>query len=251
MAAGRPKGPDRTEAGSESLVWRVLAYLREKRFEPGDRLPGERYLAERFGVGRNTLREAFAALVALRVLETRPHSGAYLRKTAAESSFETLVLLADLGAPPSKREVLESIEIRLALEQLAVRLACQRRNAEDVRQLTETVEATEQLVAEGGNICALDQAFHTALAEATHNTVLVRVLHAFFRLSLIRRQEYFEDAAKGRHTAEEHRALAQAIIARDADATEVMIRAHLLAARRYWEENLSEPAPPRADGTSG
>lgn len=254
-----PEGKGRTasqpEAASASLVWKIVEYLREKRFEPGDRLPGERYLAERFGVGRNTLREAFAALVALRVLETRPHSGVYLRKSAVESSFETLVLLAELGAPPSKREVLESLEIRLALEQLAVRLACERRGPEDLRRLTETVEATERALAESGNICALDQAFHTALAEASHNTVLVRILHAFFRLSLARRQAYFEDVDKGRQAAEDHRALAQAISARDAAQAEILIGGHLGTARQYWEEHLrepaSEPAPSRADGIAG
>src|SRR5690606_42166350 len=90
-----------------------------------------------------------------------------LRKSAVESSFEALVLLAELGAPPSKREVLESIEIRMALEQLAVRLACERRGPEDLRRLTDTVEATDRVLATSGNICALDQSFHTALAEAS------------------------------------------------------------------------------------
>lgn len=232
-----------SDAGSASLVWRIVEYLREKRFEPGDRLPGERYLAERFGVGRNTLREAFAALVALRVLETRPHSGVYLRKSAGESSFEALVLLADLGAPPSKREILESIEIRLALEQLAVRLACERRQPEDVRRLTETLAATDRLLAQSANIYAMDQAFHTALAESTHNTVLVRILHAFYRLSLVRRKEYFEDPAKGRQAAADHRALAQAVIAQDAAEAGALIREHLLNAHRFWEGTLSD-APP-------
>lgn len=242
MASRKPARP---ESGSASLVWKIVEYLREKRFEPGDRLPGERQLAERFGVGRNTLREAFAALVALRVLETRPHSGVYLRKSAGESSFETLVLLAELGTPPSKREILESIEIRLALEQLAVRLACERRQPEDIRQLTQTLQATDRLLAQGGNIYRLDQAFHTVLAESTHNTVLVRILHAFYRLSLARRQEYFEDVAKGRQAAEDHRGLAQAVMARDAARAEALIRAHLMTARRYWEESLSE-APVQA-----
>jgi DNA-binding FadR family transcriptional regulator len=254
VADGKSRVGARSETASASLVWKIVEYLREKRLEPGDRLPGERYLAERFGVGRNTLREAFAALVALRVLETRPHSGVYLRKSAVESSFEALVLLAELGAPPSKREVLESIEIRMALEQLAVRLACERRGPEDLRRLTDTVEATDRVLATSGNICALDQSFHTALAEASHNSVLVRILHAFYRLSLARRQTYFEDVEKGRQAAEDHRALVQAITARDAAQAEILMSGHLGMARRYWEEHLTEPAAeaaPRAGEMAG
>ena len=110
----------------------ILAYLRDRRLQPGDRLPSERDLAERLGVGRNAVREALATLVTLRIVESRPNSGIYLRHVEREGSFEALVMLTDMGAVPTPVEVAETMEVRGHLEVLAAGLACQRRTeAED------------------------------------------------------------------------------------------------------------------------
>ena len=50
------------------------------------------------------IREALATLTTLRVLESRPNSGIYLRRVSTDSSFETLVMLADLGETPAAIE---------------------------------------------------------------------------------------------------------------------------------------------------
>lgn len=246
MAEGQSQATDSLASavefpnGSEdSLVWKILDYLREKRFEPGDRLPGERNLATRFGVGRNTLREAFAALIALRVLESKPHSGIYLRKRAAESSFETVVLLAELGTPPSTQEVLDSIEVRQVLELEAAQLACERRTQADLDRLAELVQATDRVLEENGNIAELDHAFHMALAEAAHNTILVRILHAFYRLSLNRRHTYFADVNNGRRSARSHADMVQAIRDQDPKRAATLMAEHLTNARYYWRDLLA------------
>ncbi|MEX0730206.1 MAG: FadR/GntR family transcriptional regulator [Aquisalimonadaceae bacterium] len=243
MAAGTPQAPgavdsllDSSSGSEDSLVWKILDYLREKRFEPGDRLPGERSLATRFGVGRNTLREAFAALIALRVLESKPHSGIYLRKRAAEASFETVVLLAELGTPPSSQEVLDSIEVRQVLELEAAQLACARRTETDIEKLTDIVNATNALLKDEGNIADLDHAFHMTLAESTHNTILARILHAFYRLSLERRYTYFSVLSNGRRSAASHEQIVEAISRQDPEQASALMAEHLTNARYYWRE---------------
>lgn len=230
--------PQAQEHPPNPIVRDILAFLQERRLQPGDRLPAERALAERLGVGRNALREALATLITLRVIEARPNSGIYLRRISTESSFETLGMLADMGVNPTPKEILETMEVRAALELLAVRLACERREEPDLARLRTVLAQTDRELREGLNIHASDTAFHLALLEATHNEVLVRVLNSFYRFSAARRKAMFINAAQGRATAREHHKLYEALVARDVATAQDLIQRHMERARTYWKEVL-------------
>lgn len=218
----------------------ILAYLRDRRLQPGDRLPSERDLAERLGVGRNAVREALATLVTLRIVESRPNSGIYLRHVEREGSFEALVMLTDMGAVPTPVEVAETMEVRGHLEVLAAGLACQRRTEADLARMEAVLGRTEQVLAEGGNIAAADTEFHVALVDATHNSVLVRVLHAFYRFTGRRREAMFADTVQGRASLLDHRRLLGHIRARDAAKAQLLILRHMDRARSYWSSVLGD-----------
>ena len=218
----------------------ILAYLRDRRLQPGDRLPSERDLAERLGVGRNAVREALATLVTLRIVESRPNSGIYLRHVEREGSFEALVMLTDMGAVPTPVEVAETMEVRGHLEVLAAGLACQRRTEADLARMEAVLRRTEQVLAEGGNIASADTEFHVALVDATHNSVLVRVLHAFYRFTGRRREAMFADTVQGRASLLDHRRLLGHIRARDAAKAQLLILRHMDRARSYWSSVLGD-----------
>ncbi|WP_398493112.1 FadR/GntR family transcriptional regulator [Variovorax sp.] len=226
-----------TGAGNGAIAG-ILAYLRDRRLQPGDRLPSERDLAERLGVGRNAVREALATLVTLRIVESRPNSGIYLRHVEREGSFEALVMLTDMGAVPTPVEVAETMEVRGHLEVLAAGLACQRRTEADLARMEAVLQRTEQVLAEGGNIAAADTEFHVALVDATHNSVLVRVLHAFYRFTGRRREAMFADTVQGRASLLDHRRLLGHIRARDAAKAQLLILRHMDRARSYWSSVL-------------
>jgi DNA-binding FadR family transcriptional regulator len=234
-AARHDTGAEHT---SNHIVRAILAYLQERRLQPGDRLPSERSLAEKLGVGRNALREALATLTTLRVVEARPNSGIYLRRLSTESSFETLVILADLGSSPTRTEIAETMEVRGALEQIAVKLACTRRDHADLEALRAINERTERRLRAGGNIVEDDTDFHLALVGASHNSVLVRVLNAFYRMTAQRRKAVFASREHGRASARDHRKLAEAIERREIDLAQDLIRKHMERARSYWKEVL-------------
>jgi DNA-binding FadR family transcriptional regulator len=242
--------PVRTDpqSGSSAVIAGIIDYLKERRLQPGDRLPSERDLAERLGAGRNAVREALATLVALRMVESRPNSGIYLRHVERESSFEALVMLADMGASPTPTEVAETMEVRAHLEALSARLACERRTLEDLERLVAILERTDQVLAAHGNIAKVDTEFHIALVDATHNSVLVRVLNAFYRYTAKRREVLFSDHTHGVTSAREHRKLVEHIRNRDAGKAEALILKHMNRARNYWSTLLGGPAakPPRA-----
>ena len=219
-----------------------MAYLQERRLQPGDRLPSERDLAERLGVGRNGVREALATLTTLRVLESRPNSGIYLRRVSTDSSFETLVMLADLGSTPSATEIVETMEVRAPLELLGAQLACARRTDEDLALLDDVLMRTDALLKAGGNIVELDTEFHLALIAAAHNSVLARVLNSFYRYTAARRKAWFGNLAQGRSTARDHRKMVQAVRARDPGQVSALVEHHLARAKAYWRTVLGDDA---------
>ncbi|MDB6001431.1 MAG: FadR family transcriptional regulator, partial [Rhizobacter sp.] len=204
-------------------------------------LPSERDLAERLGVGRNAVREALATLVILRIVESRPNSGIYLRHMERESSFEALVMLTDMGATPTPTEVAETMEVRAHLEVLAAGLACKRRTDADLARLEGVLRRTDEVLAQQGNIAAVDTEFHIALVDATHNSVLVRVLNAFYRFTARRRSVLFADREHGRASALDHRRLLKHIVKRDAAKAEAAILRHMDRARSYWSIVLGKP----------
>lgn len=234
------QAPDIRETGSTAVIAGIIDYLKERRLQPGDRLPSERDLAERLGAGRNAVREALATLVTLRMVESRPNSGIYLRHMERDSSFEALVMLTDMGATPTPTEVAETMEVRAHLEALSVGLACERRTEEDLARLEDVLRATDEVLAAEGNIARMDTEFHIALVDATHNSILVRVLNAFYRFTARRREVMFADHTNGVASAREHRKLVDFIRARDLDKAEALILRHMNRGRNYWSTALAK-----------
>jgi DNA-binding FadR family transcriptional regulator len=225
-----------TRDAPSPVVRGILGYIREQDLHPGDRLPSERAFAELLGVGRNALREALATLATLRIIEMRPNSGIYLRSVSTESSFEALVMLAEMGSPPTPEEITETMEVRVALELMAVKLCCMRREESDLIQLRQILAEGEKVLAAGGNIVDADTAFHLALVSASHNSVLVRVLNAFYRFTARRRKALFTGHTHAKASIEDHQKLFDAIAARDIDRGQELIRRHMDRARLYWRE---------------
>jgi GntR family transcriptional repressor for pyruvate dehydrogenase complex len=223
---------------SNSVFAGILAYLQDRRLQPGDRLPSERDLAERLDVGRNAVREALATLVTLRVVESRPNSGIYLRHLAHDASFEAVVLLTDMGATPTPTEVAETMEVRAHLEVLAVRLACQRRDDADLARIAEILDRTDALLERKGNIAQIDTEFHIAVVDAAHNSMLVRTLNAFYRFTARRREVLFSDHAQGVASARDHRLLHGYIQRREVAPAEQLVLRHMERARNYWSNVL-------------
>ncbi|MGA2550267.1 MAG: FadR/GntR family transcriptional regulator [Burkholderiaceae bacterium] len=234
------------------LVGRMLTFFRERGYETGERLPSERALAERFGVGRNALREALSTLSALRVIESRPNSGIYLRRMSTDSSFETMVLLVEMGEPPSQQELEDTLEVRRPLELCAVQLACERRTETDLENMWSVITTTEAILANKGNIHAQDTAFHIALVKGSHNDVLVRVLNSFYRLSESRRLALFADPKRGAESARQHEKLYEAVKTRDVIKATSLMEAHIHRATIYWSEILGgKERPARAARAQG
>lgn len=219
-------------------IGNIMSLVRAKRIEAGERLPSERDLAERFDMSRGVIREALATLEVMRFIERRPNSGIYLRDTEVEGSFEALVLQAHLGLPIKTSEVVQALELRRIMEVQAVRLACERATAKDLRFIRSILEGADKRMAGGESIEIEDKNFHLAIVAATKNDVFLRVVNAFYEVSQPRRKMYFLNIERSMFSNREHYSIYEALEKADADAAAQAMDNHLLSAAAHWKELL-------------
>ncbi len=174
------------------------------------------------------------------MVEARPQSGIYLRELRQQSSFEALVLLSQLGLPPTESEIAETMEVRASLERTAIELACARRDDNDLAALERVLLATAAVIKAKGNIAEEDNAFHLALVGAAHNAILVRVLNAFYELTLPRRRLYFARLLRGKASHRQHEQIVDAIRRRDVARGIELMHRHMETARTYWRAELAD-----------
>jgi DNA-binding FadR family transcriptional regulator len=236
-AATRPL-PAAAEDERSALTGRLLTFIAERRMAPGERLPSERELAERFAVGRNAVREAIAVLETVRMLERRPNSGIYLRAHGRDGSLDALVLQADLGIPLTEAEVAELVELRRMMELQGMALACARRTDAALARIDAALAGGAGAIARGENFADPDAAFHLAVAEATGNRVFLRVVNSFYLLSRSRRRHYFADGTRAPGSQAQHAAMREAIAMGDADRAAALMGGHLRGVESYWHELL-------------
>ena len=191
--------------------------------------PTERALAEQFGVTRHALRRALAALRARGEAPPSPR-----RLSAAQPLRAATALLAEDTNP------LEVLEIRLALEPALARLAALRATPAAIARIVKASSTPP-----GADVATADLAFHEAVATGARNglaAALYGVLRGVAAIEHARLGEELEGVFSGARVAArdaEHRAVAEAIAARDPDAAEAAMRAHLQAVAKALTSRLT------------
>jgi DNA-binding FadR family transcriptional regulator len=240
LAGVRPNGvnSNKSSPATQKLLSKLLPFLRERRFQPGDRLPSERDLAQRFEVSRSNVREAIAVLETHRFVECRPQSGVFLRSGHRDAGLDVMLLEQDAGLPLTPADVRDLYEFRQMLEVRAVEMAAIRRTPRDISRIDSILLMSEDRLKRGLSLADQDAQFHLAVIEAGHNQLLVRAANWFYLLSGQRRQHYFAKAAHAKRSLNEHIALRDAIRDGDRDRAEALMNTHLKGLERYWLDTL-------------
>ena len=219
---------DRAAAG-------IATEIRDGRLLPGSRLPTEQELMVALGVSRTVVREAVSALRADGLVVTRQGSGAFVAQDASRVPFRI-----DPDSIASITDVLDVMELRLAIEVEAAALASERATARQIGAIMRAHAAIDAAVARGDAAVNEDFLFHRAIATATVNAQFVQFLE-FLGRHVIPRQRVRAAIARpseqreylGR-IQEEHLRIAQAIGARDPAGARRTMRAHLVnSLKRY------------------
>ncbi len=146
----------------------IIKNIEAGQLPPGSRLPAQRDLARRLGVGRSSIREAINALVVLGYLEVIQGKGTYIRQCLPQTDPSMEKLNAALAAG----SIFDLMEARLLLESESASLAAQRAGKSHIRKLRETIARLKTNTREYTVFLQADTAFHKAVAEATGNVVI-------------------------------------------------------------------------------
>lgn len=190
--------------------------------QPGDTLPSERELAERYRVGRSSVREALRMLESRGLIESRG-SGAFVIAPWRNPFQEPLSLVVS-GEDVDRTQL---FEVRRMLEAEAAALASARRSVGDLELLHEATDEMERSLDSPDDFVAADIRFHLVLAEATGNRLLLHLMQAIReRLTEMFGTVYRFPGGPERSIAQ-HRLITQAVEAEDGARARQQMTAHI------------------------
>jgi len=219
----------KTVGTKSRLVDRVVGEIEELiisgQLQPGMKLPPERELTEQLGVSRTVVREASHILVAKGLLDSRPGVGTTVRKMTENQVAESLSLLLKTRAEDAS--FFDLCQVRRILEVEIAGLAAQQATEEEIEHLKQVVAEMERVQDTPKLLSTKDTDFHRALAQTSHNPILV----VFVDLIRDLMREYSElinphiDPRK--HVLPDHHRIVEQIAAKNVEGARQAMYAHL------------------------
>ncbi|MDQ2998312.1 MAG: FadR family transcriptional regulator [Chloroflexota bacterium] len=246
----------KTVERESTLTTRVTAEIEHLivggQLQPGKRLPSERELADQFGVSRTVVREAVRGLVAMGLLEVRPGSGTIIRSPSARSVTQSMSLFLRSGQAVLDHTKVH--EVRRVLEIEIAGMAAERRTDEDLARLHLILDEMEAIVkppqivsSERDHYAANDVAFHSALAQATHNELFSLLLDSVVDVMIKVRQMGFDVPGSLLQALAFHRAILAQVEAGDAAGAREAMRVHLIDSEDVMRQGLALRAARQAE----
>lgn len=222
----------------EDIVAQIKALIADGRLKSGDQLPSERELSEMFQVSRTSVREAIRALESMGLIETRSGEGTYVA-----SSVETLLSPLASVILQQKDVLLEIFEARKIVEPEIAALAAERASPEEIQQLEAILEEQARQIAEGETGVEADTAFHSTLAQAAKNKILLRLNDAIVDSLRETRERSLQTDGRPARSLAGHRKILEAIRSKNP----VRARGAMLEHLEAIEHNILKPQEgPRA-----
>ena len=214
---------------SHGVISQIELLILRGILHPGERLPSERELSERFGVSRPSLREAVAELQRRGLLESRPNAGIFVGDVLGSAFSPALIELF----ASHEEAVSDYIDFRRDMEGLAAERAARHGSDTDL-EVIDTIFAKMEAAHQKRDPtteAALDADFHMAIIEASHNVVMLHMMRSMYELLrqgvFYNRQMMFRNRMTRDQLLDQHRAINTALQARDAAATREAVGQHM------------------------
>lgn len=226
------------ETPVDKIIRQIRSLITSGQLKPGDRLPPERKLSEKLGVGRTNVRDAIKKLEFYGILKTMPQSGtivAGLGIAALEGLISDVLKMED-------SDFRSLVETRVLLETQSARLAAKRRTAEDIITLQTALTNHRKKVELGEAAIEEDLIFHLKIAEASKNTVS-RSLMMIITPDIINNFITLDICSDNRNTSalEEHQNILNHIIAQEPELAAQAMREHLSDVYEYSQKINPNP----------
>lgn len=218
-----------SEKLSTAVVRQIELLILRGILRPGERLPPERELSERLGVSRPSLREAVAELQEQGLLISKAGSGIFVAEVFGSAFSPALTRLFAIH----DEAMFDYLSFRRDIEALAAERAAKQASDSDLQVIQAIFD--KMLAAQSHRNpeeeARLDAQFHSAIIEAGHNVVMLHMMRSMFELLqagvFYNRQVMFRQRTTRQALLDQHRAINDAIQARDCKAARMAIEAHL------------------------
>jgi GntR family transcriptional repressor for pyruvate dehydrogenase complex len=172
----------------QEIVRQILDLINKGRLKEGEQLPAERELAELFKVSRNSLREAIRTLEEKGMLVSRPGDGTYVIIKNTTSIVEPLAR----AIQREKADLADIFEFRRVIEPTIAALAAENASPHEIDELATILECHRQSIDDVKAVKELDCRFHLALARASGNNILFRIVESVNTILEETRQEFLQ-----------------------------------------------------------
>lgn len=231
--------PIRASKISDIIAKRLEAMILEGSLAPGQKMPPERELAQQFEVSRPSLREALHKLEAKGLVTRKQGGGTFVSAEIGLSFVDPLMQLFQTHSEFNY----DLLEFRHAMEEVAAHYAALRATETDreiiERRYNEWLDGHVQRIGHKEE-AELDWRFHLAIAEASHNAVLLhsmRALFNLFKMTIATNLEYLYTKEDRRdEILRQHSAIKDAVLSRDPKAAQQAVNDHLA----FVEETLQQ-----------
>lgn len=216
---------------ADVIIEQIRSLISGGVLKPGDRLPSERALAERFGVGRGHIREALKRLEFYGILKTLPQSGTVVASLGVRALEGLIANVLDL-----EKDDLDSLmETRVILEINTARLAAERATEADIVELTQAHEELARCVDNKTPALDEDHIFHLKIAECSKNSVL-RSLVSLITPDVIFISNKMNTCRDGRALValKEHKQILDAIRNHDPEKAVEAMKFHMQMSKRQF-----------------
>ncbi len=219
--------PVKTKKVYEEIIEQVKSLIIEGVLKPGDRLIPEREMADKLRVGRSAVREAYRALEAMGLIEIRQGEGTFIKDVNTDHLAQALALVL----ATEKDAMLELLELRKIIEVGASGLAALRCTGEELEKMERALAQMEKDIEAGELGQKADWQFHYAVAEATRNSLIVRLMDSLKEIMSVlqekAREELYQTPGTPQRLLKEHRAIYEAIKSGQDKAAQKAMYEHL------------------------
>jgi GntR family transcriptional repressor for pyruvate dehydrogenase complex len=214
----------------KDIISKIRDLINKKNLEPGDKLPSERQLSEKFGVSRSNVREAIQKLEFYGLLKSIPQSGTFVANIGAIAMNGMIEDILRLEEPDFK----SLVETRILLELKTARLAALRRSEEDLIEMRNNLDAYNEKVLKGEDAVQEDLLFHLAIAKAAGNSTL-NTFMLIITPGIITNFEKYHVCDKNQPVIgiKEHEAVFEAIKNKDPEAARQKMKDHFKILYQY------------------
>jgi GntR family galactonate operon transcriptional repressor len=228
----------------DQIVEEIGSQIIEGRIQPSELLPSESALLTRFNVSRTVLREAITVLSSKGLIEARAKRGTIVRPRLEWNQLDPAIIgwsgasQGDICTDEVANRIDQLIEVRHIIEPAAAALAARRGTEEDFARMTTAYEAMESAGTDVETFMKADLAFHIACLRAAHNDFLIPIAHAI-RTAMTTSLRITNRNPEENHKVSLplHRAILDAVLARDAEAAVAAMAQHLDDTKRRRDKS--------------